>query len=91
VRHFFKMQPNASLPGDSNRDCHQYSVTPSAVCREPGALAGFGKPRFKSAKLLRLNGGKHQPHALASSGVDDPCLGFKQLCPLRDAYIRDRP
>src|SRR6267378_6077197 len=91
VRLFFKRQSNSALPGDSNRDCHQYSLTPSAVCCEPGGLAGFGKPRFKSSKLLRLNGGEHQPHALASSGVDDPRLGFKQLCPLRDAYVRDCP
>src|SRR5467141_1815867 len=88
---FFKMQPNGSLPRHSNRDRHQYSLTPSAVRREPGGLAGFGKPRFKSPKLLRLNGGKHQPHALADSGVDDSCQGFKQLCPLCDAYVRDCP
>ena len=91
VRLFFKGQSYAALPGDSDRDCHQYSLTPSAVCRQPGGFAGFGKPRFKSLKLLRLNGGKHQPHALASSGVDDPCRSFKQLRPLYDAYIRDRP
>src|SRR5258706_6614570 len=88
---FFKTQPNASLPGDSNRDCHQYSLTPSAVCCEPGGLAGFGKPRFKSPKLLRLNGGEHQPHALASSGGDDPRLGLQQFCPLPYAYFRGCP
>ncbi len=48
---FIKRQSSAGLPGDSDWDCHQYSLTPSAVCREPGGLAGFGKPRFKSPKL----------------------------------------
>src|SRR6266436_7641847 len=70
---FFKRQSNTGLLGDSDRDGHQYSLTPSAICGEPGGLAGFGNPRFKSPKLLRLNGGKHQPHTLASSGVDNPC------------------
>src|SRR6266571_718218 len=54
VRLFFERQSNSALPGDSDRDCHQYSLTPSAVCREPGGLAGFREPRFKSPKLLRL-------------------------------------
>src|SRR5258706_16177640 len=88
---FFKMQPNASLPGDSNRDCHQYSLTPSAVCREPGGVAGFGKPRFKSPKLLRLNGGEHPPHSPASSGVNDPRPGIRKLGPPRHAYGPDCP
>src|SRR5258707_10092370 len=74
---FFKRQSNAGLPGNSDWDCHQYSLTPSAVCREPGGLARFGKPRFKSLKLLRLDVGKHQPHALANSGGDDSCPGFE--------------
>src|SRR6266576_899052 len=91
VRLFFKRQSNTVLPGDSDGDGHQYSLTPSAVCREPGGFAGFRKPRFKSPKLLRLNSGKHQPHALASAGVNDSCPGFKQLCPLCDAYVCERP
>jgi len=44
-------------------------VTSSEVCREPRSLAGFGKPTFKTPKLLRLNAGIHQPHAFASSAV----------------------
>src|SRR5437016_71160 len=87
---FFERQSNAGLPGDSDWDCHQYSLAPSAVCCQPGGLAGFGKPRFESPKLCRLNGGKHQPHTLASSRVDDSSPGFKQLCSLCDAYFCDR-
>ena len=64
---FIKRQSSAGLPGDSDWDGHQYSLTPSAVGREPGGFAGFGKPRFKGPKRLRLHGGKHQPHALARS------------------------
>ncbi len=64
---FFKRQSNAGLPGDSDRDGHQYPLTPTAVCREPRGLTGHDKPGFKSPKRLRFDGGKHQPHALASS------------------------
>ena len=88
---FFKGQSSAELPGDSDWDGHQHSLTPSAVRREPGGFAGFGKPRFKSSKVLWLNGSKNQPHARGSSGVDDSCPGFKQLRTLFDAYVRDCP
>src|SRR5882762_10730523 len=55
---FFKGRCCAALPGDSDWDGHQYSLTSSAVCRQPGGFAGFGQPRFKTPELLRLNGGK---------------------------------
>ena len=80
VSFFFKRRSDVVLPGDAHWDSHQYALTSSAVCREPGSLAGFGKPRCKSATLLRLNSGKHQAHALADSGVDDSSVGLKQLC-----------
>src|SRR5258708_29672194 len=91
LRLFFKRQSDAHLPGDSDWDCHQYALTPSTVCREPGRLTGFDNPRFKSQKRPRLNGGEQQAHALASSGVDDSCPRFKQLCTFCDAYVRNRP
>src|SRR2546430_11922176 len=72
LRLFFKRQSDAHLPGDSHWNGHQYSLTPSAVCREPGGFAGFGKPRLKSRKILRLNGGKHQTHALAGRSEEHP-------------------
>src|SRR5207244_2535404 len=63
---FLKKQSAANLPGDADWDCHQYSLTPSAVCGEPGGFAGLVKPRFKSPKRLRLNGGEQQSHAFRS-------------------------
>src|SRR5712664_4246233 len=91
VRFFFKRRSEDVLPGDPHWDGHQYALTPSAVCREPGGLAGFGKPRCKGATLPGLNGGEHQAHALVSSGVDDSCTGFKQLGTFCDAHVGDRP
>jgi len=58
VRFFFKRRSEDVLPGDSDGDCHQYSLTPSAICREPGGLTGFDNPRFKDQKRPRLNGGE---------------------------------
>src|SRR2546430_13636101 len=34
LRLFFKRQSDGHLPGDSHWNGHQYSLTPSAVCRE---------------------------------------------------------
>src|SRR5260370_24279395 len=73
---FFKRPSEDVLPGDSHRDGHQYALTSSAVFRQPGTLAGFGNPPCKTSTLLRLNRGKHQPHALADSGVDASSPGF---------------
>src|SRR5207249_3939027 len=52
VRFFAKRQSGVGLPRDSHWDCHQYSLTPSAVCREPGGLAGFGSYYLNSGSEL---------------------------------------
>src|SRR5260370_33665318 len=74
---FFKRPSEDVLPGDSHRDGHQYALTSSAVFREPGSLAGFGKPRCQSATLLRLTRGKRQPHAHAAPGGESSVGGFQ--------------
>src|SRR5260370_36922250 len=90
VRLFFKRQSNAVLTGDSDGDGHQYSLTPSAVCREPGGFAGFRKPRFKSPNLLRLNGGKHHTPGPPKPGVTRSCPAFEEFCSLFAASALSR-
>src|SRR6059036_3936796 len=51
---FFKRRSEDVLPGDPHWDGHQYALTPSAVCREPGGLAGFVKPRCKGCQSPKL-------------------------------------
>src|SRR5258705_3042224 len=69
---FFKSRSEDVLPGDPHWDGHQYALTPSAVCSEPGDLAEFGQPRCKGATLPRLNGGEHQAHALVTWLAETP-------------------
>src|SRR5439155_10671145 len=88
---FFFKGSSAGLTRDTDRDGHQYALAPTSVCRKPGGFAGLGQPRFERAKLLRLNGGKHEPHAFGSAGVDDSCAGFKPLRTFDDANFCDRP
>src|SRR6266581_498681 len=66
----------AGMNREAHGDFHQDPLTPAAVGREPGGFAGLGNPGIQNPTVFRLNGSKHEAHALARLVVDDPCLSF---------------
>ena len=88
VSQFFRERCGAGLNREAHGDFHQDPLTPAAVGREPGGFAGLGNPGIQGPAVFRLDGSKHETHALARLVVDDPCLGFERFCALHDAYIR---
>src|SRR6267154_4812070 len=87
---FFKKRRGAGggLTRDSHRDMHHDPLAPTAIGREPGALAGLSDPHIQSLNVHGLDGSKHQPHALARLVGDDSCAGCEGCCALGDEHIR---
>src|SRR6266436_1452275 len=90
VRLFFRERYGTDLNREAHGDFHQDALTAAAVSREPRGLAGLGNPGIQSFAVLRLEGSKHETHALARLVVDDPGLGLQRFCTLGDAYLRVR-